>query len=133
MISKLYRQLKEIADKEFGEIVEDSEIILSYTGRARKLRLQLIDSTFIDIWYSPDGEYSFHWEQTDVRDEIYRHDNAPHQKWSRVKTFPKHCHNKTQNNVVGSNLPDNIEEALRGFLSIVRKKMINLKHLKSNL
>ncbi|MDP2752822.1 MAG: hypothetical protein Q8P40_00280 [Nitrospirota bacterium] len=49
MISELYRQLKEIADKEFNEIIEDSEIITSYTGRARKLRLKLIDETFIDI------------------------------------------------------------------------------------
>lgn len=132
MISKLYRQLKEIADKEFGEIVEDGEIIFSHTGRARKLRLRLIDTTYIDIWYALEGEYSFHWEQTDVRNTIYRHDNAPHLRWSHVKTFPKHCHNKTQDNVVESNLPDNIEEALRGFLSIVRKKMINLKHLKSD-
>lgn len=33
MISELYRQLKGIAGKEFGEIVEDSEIINSYTGK----------------------------------------------------------------------------------------------------
>lgn len=74
MISELYRQLKEIADKEFGEIIEDSEIITSYTGRSRKLRLTLIDNTYVDIWYSVDGEYSLHWEQTEIRNQIYRHD-----------------------------------------------------------
>jgi len=124
MISELYRQLKEIADKEFGEIVEDSEIITSYTGRSRKLRLRLIDNTYVDIWYSVDGEYSFHWEQTEIRNQIYRHDNAPHLKWSFVKTFPKHCHEGTQDNVVESELPDKPEDVLRSFLSIVRKKLI---------
>lgn len=124
MISELYRQLKEIADKEFGEIVQDSEIITSYTGRSRKLRLRLIDNTYVDIWYSVDGEYSFHWEQTEIRNQIYRHDNAPHLKWSYVKTFPKHCHEGTQDNVVESELPDKPEDVLRIFLSIVRKKLI---------
>lgn len=42
MILELYRQLKEIADNEFNEIIEDSQIITSYTGRARKLRLNRV-------------------------------------------------------------------------------------------
>ncbi len=130
MISELYRQLKEIADKEFNEIIEDSGIITSYTGRARKLRLKLIDETFIDIWYSQDGAYSFHWEQIHVRNIIYRHDNAPHQKWSYVKTFPKHCHEETQENVIEGDLPDKPDEALRVFLSIVRKRIIELRKKK---
>jgi hypothetical protein len=61
-IYSLYKQLKSIADKEFNDIVLNSEIIFSYSGRARKLRLDLMEGTFIDIWYSPDGGYSFHWE-----------------------------------------------------------------------
>ncbi len=63
MILDLYRQLKEIADEEYDEVVENTEIIFSYTGRARKLRIKLIDNT-----------------------------------------FPKHCHDGTQENVVESNL-----------------------------
>ncbi|RJQ44358.1 MAG: hypothetical protein C4538_10585 [Nitrospiraceae bacterium] len=101
MISETYRQLKEIADKEFSEIIEDSGVILSYTGKARKLRLKLIDGTFADIWYSHEGEYSYHWEQTETRNKVYRHDNSPHLKWSYVKTFPKHCHDGNQEHVVG--------------------------------
>ena len=124
MISETYRQLKETFDREFADIIEDSEIILSHSGRARKLRINLIDGTFIDIWYSPDGDYSFHWEQTDIRRQVYRHDNAPHLKWSYVRTFPKHCHDGTQDNVVESHLPDKPEDALREFLLIVRKKLI---------
>lgn len=128
MISECYRQLKEIADREYSEIIADSEIISSYTGRARKLRLRLIDGTFIDIWYSLEGEFSFHWEQTDIRNMIYRHDNAPHLKWSSVKTFPKHCHDGNQDNVIESRLPDNPQEAFRSFLRIVRKRMIDLRN-----
>ena len=43
MISELYRQLEALAVGEFGDIVEDSELISSYTGRVRKLRIKLID------------------------------------------------------------------------------------------
>lgn len=130
MILELYRQLKEIAERDFSEIVEDSEIIFSHTGRARKLRLRLIDTTYIDIWCSPECEYSFHWEQTDVRNTIYRHDNAPHLRWSHVKTFPKHCHDGYQESVIESHLPDKPHEAIKGFLSIVRKRLVKLKQVK---
>lgn len=127
MILERYRQLKEIVDCEYNDITEESEIIFSYAGRARKLRLKLIDNTFIDIWHSQEGEYSFHWEQRHIRNTIYRHDNAPHKKWSSIRTFPKHCHDGIQGNVTESNLSDNPNDALREFLAIVRKKMIELK------
>lgn len=128
MISETYSQLKEIADKEFGEIIEDSGIILSYTGRARKLRLKLVDGTFVDIWYSHEGEYSYHWEQTETRNKVYRHDNAPHLKWACVKTFPKHCHDGNQDHVIESYIPEKPEDAARWFLGIVRKEMLKKRH-----
>lgn len=123
MILELYRQLKEIADKEYFDLVEDSEIIFSHTGRARKFRIKLVDNTFIDIWYSLEGDYSLHWEQRSVRNIIYRHDNAPHLKWSYIKTFPKHCHDGSQDNVVESFIPDNPEDAIRELLSTVRRQL----------
>jgi len=115
----------------FSDIVEDSEIIYSPAGRARKLRLYLVDETFVDIWHSMDKDYSYHWEQRNIRDEIYRHDNAPHRKWRKISTFPKHCHDKAENIVVKSTLPDDAEGALVEFLSIVRKKLIKLKQSKN--
>ena len=127
MISTLYRHLEELAVNNFGDIIEDTAIILSYTGRVRKLRINLIDQTVVDVWYSMDGEYSFHWEQRVVRNSIYRHDNAPHGRWSYVTTFPRHCHDGTQENVVESNLSPDPATALREFLSIVRKKLIEAK------
>lgn len=75
MILELYKHLKRVAETEFGEIVEDGLIVWSSAGRARKLRLMLIDATYVDIWYSLDGQYSIHWEQSDLRNTIYRHDN----------------------------------------------------------
>lgn len=125
MIYSLYKQLKSIADNEFNDIIINSEIISSYSGRARKLRLDLMEGTFIDIWYSLDGSYSFHWEQREVRDAIYRHDNAPHSKWSAIKTFPRHCHNN--NEVSESFIPGEPDAAVREFLKIVRKKLLELK------
>jgi hypothetical protein len=123
----LYKRLKTIAEIEFRDIVINGDIILTYSGLARKLRLFLIDGTFIDIWYSPEGEYSFHWEQRGIRDSIYRHDNAPHGKWSTLKTFPKHCHIDVDRNVSESFIPDEPEEAMRAFIKIIRDKLFELK------
>ena len=127
MIYNLYRQLKSIADNEFYDILISSEIIFSYSGRARKLRLYLIDETFVDIWYSVEGEYSFHWEQRGVRDAVYRHDNAPHGKWAGIKTFPKHCHDTIENNVSVSYISDKPEDAIRDFMRIIRKRLLEFK------
>ena len=62
MILSLYKNLKKLANKEYDDIIDNSEIIYSYTGRARKLRLKLVDSTFVDIFYSEENNYSLHWE-----------------------------------------------------------------------
>lgn len=126
MILGLYKELRSIALSEYGEIIEDAEIIFSYSGRPRKLRITLVDSTFIDVWYSLDGGYSFHWEQAPLRNSIYRHDNAPHKRWSYVGTFPRHCHDGARDRVVESNLSNDPQKAMREFLSIVRKKIIEL-------
>lgn len=127
MIYEIYRQIKSIVDDEFGDIVTNSEIIFAFSGIARKLRINVIDGTFIDIWYSVEDEYSFHWEQRGVRDAVYRHDNAPHRKWSAIKTFPKHCHNGNEKDVTESFLSDEPEKAVREFLKIVREKLLKLK------
>ena len=73
-----------------------------------------------------DGDYSFHWEQREVRNTIYRHDNAPHKKWKRIKTYPKHCHDGTQENVIESYISEIPERAIRDFLDIVRNRLLEL-------
>lgn len=124
MISEHYRRIKGNIESKFSDILKSAEFVQGSAGRIRKLRLYLIDNTFVDIWYAPDGSYSYHWEQRDIRDAIYRHDNAPHRKWRDVSTFPKHCHDGSQPNVTESFLSDHPENAVEEFFRLVRKRMV---------
>lgn len=124
MILELYRRLSEITLAEFGDVVIGAEVIVSHTGRARKLRITLVDDTFVDVWYSEDRDYAYHWEQRERRDFVYRHDNAPHKAWRKVSTFPKHCHEGSEGHVVESHLPDEPQAAIREFLRQVRYLLI---------
>jgi len=124
MISKYYKRIKRNLELKFSDILKSTELIRGTAGRIRKLRLHLIDNTFVDIGYSPDGSYSYHWEQRNIRNAIYRHDNAPHKKWRNVSTFPKHCHDGDQLNVTESFLPDDYENAVEEFFRLVREKMV---------
>lgn len=121
MILTVYKNLASIAKIEFTDIVVVTNIIFTPTHRAQKLRISLIDSSFIDIWLTLDGRYSYHWHSLDSF--IYRHDNAPHERWDFISTFPKHCHDGSEKNVIDSDIPDNYEEGIRFFLQKVRDKM----------
>jgi len=46
-----------------------------------------------------------------------------HERWKYVKTFPKHFHNGSEENVVESNISDTPEEAIREFLTFVRNTL----------
>jgi len=111
-------ELKEIAEVEFNDIVKHVQIM-----DINELRIFLIDGSFIDIWYSLklQNRYSYHWDRRHIDGSIYRHDNAPHQKWSYVSTFPKHFHNKKEETVEESYISDEPSKALREFLSFARK------------
>ena len=124
MISKYYKRIKRNIELRFSDILKSTELIRGTAGRIRKLRLHLIDNTFVDIWYSPDGSYSYHWEQRNIRNAIYRHDNAPHKRWRNVATFPKHCHDGDQLNDTESFLPDDYENAVEEFFRLVRERMV---------
>jgi len=52
---------------------------------------------------------------------IYRHNNIPDRNAKKVKTFPKHFHNKNQTQIEESNLSDEPEEAVKDFLLFIRK------------
>jgi hypothetical protein len=118
--------LDAIAVSEYQDIVERTELVLSPAGRMRKLRIYLLDSSFVDVWYSSKGDYSFHWERRFINDSLYRHDNAPHARWRYVPTFPKHFHNGREDNVESSFISDSPEEALRNFLDFVRGKLAEI-------
>lgn len=123
-ILRLYKNLLDIATSEFKTIIESGEIFYSQSKEPWKLRLYLCDGSFTDIYFSVKGKYSYHWDRRLVNNKIYRHDNAPHQRWKDLSTFPKHFHNGSEEVVVLSHISDDPESALRDFLSFVVKHMI---------
>ncbi len=89
-------RLCEIAEVEFADTVADG-----YVPDFNELRLILVDSSFIDIWFSLKlvARYSNHCERRAIDGTIYRHDNAPHKRWQSVPTFPHHFHDGSENDV----------------------------------
>lgn len=123
-ILELYKDLLDVAIKEFGTIIESGEIFYSQSEEPWKLRLYLCDGSLIDIYYSVRGKYSYHWYRLLATNKIFRHDNAPHQRWKDVSTFPKHFHNGSEEVVISSHISDDPGLALREFLEFVVKHMM---------
>lgn len=120
---RIYEQIHQIALHEFADIVISSFTLKNQVGRALKHRLIFTDSSYLDIYYGETGKYSFHWERMHVDGYVYRYDNAPHDRWRTILTFPKHFHNGTQDNIQDSDLPDEPTEAIREVLAFVKQKL----------
>jgi len=58
-----YRILEEIAKTEFSDIVKNSALIGGKSAQPNKLRVFLIDGSFLDVWLSEENDYSFHWSR----------------------------------------------------------------------
>lgn len=118
----MYDALERIALDEFSDVVKASQQIGRRAHTPLKLRLNISDDTFADVWLSPDGtRYAFHWEQRAKRGLIHRHDNAPDHP--HIATHPKHFHNGGESRVEESNIPDDPLDALRYFLTFVRSQI----------
>jgi hypothetical protein len=118
----MFEDLARLAETEFGDIVMGWHFIYRRSSIPLKLRLQIRDGTFIDIWVNDSGDrYSYHWEQRAVRGLIHRHDNAPDHP--EVSTFPKHFHDGSEENIHPGNLADDPLAAVREFLAFVRKNL----------
>ena len=117
------RSLHDIAELEFGDIVVEAVI-----PGPNELRIFVIDGSFVDVWFSLKlaGRYSYHWERQAIDGTIYRHDNAPHQRWGAVATFPRHFHDGAEHRVAPSPLGQDPREALRQFLRFVRDTLQRL-------
>jgi hypothetical protein len=89
-ILSLYKNLLDIATTDFTTVVVSGEV---------------------------KGKYSYHWDRSLSTGKIYRHDNAPHHKWGKLSTFPRHFHNGSEDIVVPSNIPEDPELALKEFLN----------------
>ncbi len=109
--------LREIAMVEYADIVVG--VLLPGPN---EVRIFLKDGSFVDVWFSLKlvGRYSYHWERQALDGRVYRHDNAPHQRWQSVRTFPAHFHNGSEGQVVESELSLIPEDAVRQFLTFVR-------------
>ena len=112
-------QLSGIAEQEFSDIIESTEIIRD------KLRVVLIDESFIDFWWSAEipGRFACHWERTHIDGKIFRHNNMPHSKWQSVQTFPQHYHDGGTGEVIASFLANDPEGAVREFLAYARVRL----------
>jgi len=119
----VYDQLAHMALTEFGDIIIQAEMMGRRARVPLKLRLYVRDSSFLDVWLSPDQQrYAYHWEQRAKRGLFYRHDNAPDHP--EVATHPKHFHNGSENAIEESYISDDPLIALREFLRFVQQKLI---------
>ena len=114
-----YFRLKNIALQEFPDVVASASIIRGPLNAAKSLRVFFTDNSFLEVYISG-KKYSYHWQLTD---KIYRHDNAPHHKHKKIKTFPKHFHNGSEDNIKESKISDDPNNAIREFLKFVRDSL----------
>jgi len=125
-ISAIFVALQTLALTEFGDVVGNAIIMTLLTGDPLKLRLNIADGSLLDVFLSVSGRYSYHWERRlTPKGDLYRHDNAPHNRWRYVSTFPKHFHDGSENNVVESHINPQPESALREMLVFIRQKLLN--------
>lgn len=120
-----YLLLESIA-RGFKEIVLDTRIIELPSGEPAKLRIELVDGSFADVWISATGKYSYHWDRLEINGTIYRYDNAPHKAWADIASFPHHFHNKKEKSVIESDLPRSPPETqMKQFLDFIRKTLVS--------
>ncbi len=116
-----YRTLEKIARTDFSDIVKDASLIGGRSAQPNKLRVYLIDGTFLDVWLSDENDYSYHWEQRAVRGLIHRWDNAPDHP--EIETFPHHFHNGKENNIQNSHLDIQVSGAFKEVLGFIKNKL----------
>ena len=108
--------LGRLAEVEFLEIVQSTAII------ENKLRVTLVDGSYIDFWWSEEisGRFAYHWERIRIAGTVYRHDNIPHLRWETVEAFPKHFHAGAQQTVTASEISEDPDQGLRQFLQFAQ-------------
>ena len=117
--------LYEIIENQYSEITIKIEVVHN-----NQLRVLLIDDSYLDIWFSLklNNKYSYHWERKNIDGTIYRHDNAPHLKWKNILTFPKHFHNKKEENVEESYISDIPKNAIKEMMNFIKIYLKNRKN-----
>lgn len=117
----IYSKLKVIAESGFQDIVSSANFVGGRAGAPDKLRIYFIDNSFLDIWLSEDGDYSYHWEHRAQRGLIHRWDNAPDHP--ELFTFPEHFHNGSDKEVKESELCGDYEKAIKDVFAFIQRKL----------
>ena len=117
----IYRKLISVALSKFKNVVERAEFIGGTSSSPNKLRLFIADGSFLDVWLSFDGDYSYHWEHRRQTGKLYRWDNAPHHP--AISTFPDHFHKGEERTIVESYLNSDPVLALRTVLEFIEKQL----------
>ena len=113
--------LEQITKTEFSDIINKTALIGGKSAQPNKLRVFLIDGSFLDVWLSEENDYSFHWEQRAVRGLIHRWDNAPDHP--DIESFPHHFHDGKENNILSSQLNNDMIDAFKEVLTFIRAKL----------
>lgn len=118
-VDKLYSGLAHIAEREFPDVIEYAEM------RKDRLRLYVVDGSFIDIWFSRriPCKYAIHWERRHLNNIVYRWDNAAHRRLEKLETFPHHFHEGSQHNIRPFKPRETMEDTLRTILEYVRQRI----------
>lgn len=119
MLSPLYEELKEIGSCELGVWLHEVQCITTPSGVVVKLRFWLISGDFVDAYAAQSGRFAFHFEGRSTQRGIYRHDNAPHGSAATCPTHPRHCHSRTEDNIIPSNIPDDLPAAFRSYCNLL--------------
>jgi len=118
MMLAIYKELQNLAQDEFGDIILGVDFIGGTPSSPNKMRLKVIDGSYLDTWLSADGDYAYHWENRRQSGKLFRWDNAPHHP--HVESFPDHFHDGEEARVIESSLRFDPDAALRQILEFVR-------------
>lgn len=111
--------------RDFPDIISSTRFVGGKTSDPNKLRIYLTNGSFLDVWLSGEGDYSYHWESTLQEGLIHRWESAPDHP--HLDTSSKHFHEGSSENVLESSLSDEPEQAIVEVLNFVRKRIVKEK------
>ena len=121
---EIYQTLARLALEEFPGVVTKVSFLGGTSANPNKLRLTFIDGSFLDVWLSHEGDYSYHWEHRGQSGKYYRWDNAPH--YPNVSSFPEHFHDGEEKMIKESHIGISPEDALRRVFGFISHKLRKL-------
>jgi len=119
VLEAIYSYLVAVALKRYRDFIREVVKVELASGVVMKVRVIFIDNSFLDIYWSPSGRYSLHYERRHIDGTVYRHDNAPHEKHQHIRTFPKHFHRGSEDIVEESHISEDPIKAVEHFLKFI--------------